>query len=189
MIQRLIAWKLCTLMRWLDDSVPSEKIQAFLQKNSTDIPKTSKEIIPSPELIQNWLTDHSAGKGEKDIEITPQTRSIMVWMDEHGDASQQKVALDIMEHLLRHVEVKRKKCFITGVEYRTTDHIWQQRHDVSILFCRYAIRHHDLRFLNAAFKLNDWAFRHYQHAKPSAAKSSYLAALQEQELAAKELLR
>jgi hypothetical protein len=43
--------------------------------------------------------------------------------------------------------------------------------------------------LNAAIKLNDWAFHRYQHEKKPEILSLYLSALQAQETAIQELLR
>lgn len=144
-MRRLLAWKRDTLTRWLDESVPSEKLAAFLKAHSSEIAKLPDPVIPT-------------------------------------DAE--------MEKTLRHVEVKRRQCFVTSESPRLTHtQLWNKRHEIAILFCRYARLHNDLRYLNAAFKLNDWAFKRYQHSRPSEAKTMYLAALQEQELAAQELLK
>lgn len=144
-MHRALAWKRDTLIRWLDESVPPEKLAAFLAVHSSEIAKLPEPVIPTEAE---------------------------------------------MEKTLRHVEVKRRQCFVSREAPRLTQtQLWVKRHKTAILFCRYARLHCDLRYLNAAFKLNDWAFRRYQHSHPSDAKSLYLAALQEQELTAQELLK
>ena len=63
-----------------------------------------------------------------------------------------------LETLMRHVEVKREDClsrFEPTVEDRTQRAL--QYLNVAILFSRRAKREMDIRFLNAALKLNDWA--------------------------------
>ena len=62
------------------------------------------------------------------------------------------------ETLLRHVEVKRVQClsqFAPAVDDRVEQVL--QYLDVAIVFSRHARRARDIRFLNAALKLNDWA--------------------------------
>lgn len=72
-------------------------------------------------------------------------------------ASQQRISR-YFETLLRHVEVKRVQClsqFTPAVDDRVERVL--QYLDVAILFSRHARRARDIRFLNAALKLNDWA--------------------------------
>ena len=63
-----------------------------------------------------------------------------------------------LEKLLRHVEVRRERC-LTDFDppTATLSDRWRQLLDVAILFSRYARQHRDIRFLNAALKLGDWA--------------------------------
>jgi len=59
---------------------------------------------------------------------------------------------------------------------------------MAIFFSCYARRHEDLRFLNAAFKLNEWLASDYKKMKGTALRLYFLKALAEQEISAKELL-
>jgi hypothetical protein len=94
-----------------------------------------------------------------------------------------------LEILLRHTEVKRRRCFSALRPPAPPEQLWFERHDIAILFCHQARRYGDLRFLNAAFKLNDWAFRRYRGCSDWKRLCRYLKALAEQEKAARELLR
>ena len=82
-------------------------------------------------------------------------------------ASAKAVVQDNLERLLRHVEVKRKEALVAKQDTPDSDTLWLERHAVALLFCHQASRSHDLRFLNAAMKLNDWAFPYYQRRSPS----------------------
>jgi hypothetical protein len=68
------------------------------------------------------------------------------------------------------------------------DTLWLERHAVAVLFCHQAQCSHDLRFLNAALKLNDWAFPYYQKPVSKQRLASYVQALNAQEQAIQELL-
>ncbi|BBB49514.1 hypothetical protein [Pelolinea submarina] len=94
----------------------------------------------------------------------------------------------LMENLLRHVEVKRQASLSKFSQELPQEAQWLERSDVSILFSRYARRRHDLRFLNAAFKMNEWYLKHTQRTDSEAVHVRFLLALAEQELSAKELL-
>ena len=94
---------------------------------------------------------------------------------------------DNLERLLRHVEVKRKEALIARQDTPDSDTLWLERHAVALLFCHQAIRSHDLRFLNAALKLNDWAFPYYQRPVSELRLAGYVQALTAQEQATQEL--
>jgi len=59
---------------------------------------------------------------------------------------------------------------------------------VAVLFARAARRRGDLRFLNAAFKLNDWAYPVHRRIRPGPRLARYLLSLAEQETAVSEEL-
>jgi hypothetical protein len=101
--------------------------------------------------------------------------------------SDQESLLDgLYESLLRHVEVRREDAL--RVEAASADRTWLERHDVAIAFCRQARRRGDLRLLNAAFKLTDWAFRSHRRLAPSPRLARFLLVIAEQETSANALL-
>lgn len=93
----------------------------------------------------------------------------------------------LMERLLRHVEVKRQKALRKFAPDLSAEAQWLERCDVSILFSHYARRRKDLRFLNAALKMNEWYLKESQRGT-DAVQARLLLALAEQELSAGELL-
>jgi hypothetical protein len=109
-------------------------------------------------------------------------------LDEEDDPQLRGFLTLSLEGLLRHVEVKRRDCLSEFYPPLRAEEFWLQRHDISILFSRHARRRGDLRMLNAAFKLNDWAYPHYCRNALRAPLARYLLALTEQEIAAKELM-
>ncbi len=93
----------------------------------------------------------------------------------------------LMERLLRHVEVKRQKALRKFAPELSAEAQWLERCDVSVLFSHYARRRHDLRFLNAAFKMNEWYLKE-SRGESDAVQARLLLALTEQEICAGELL-
>ncbi len=82
--------------------------------------------------------------------------------------------------LLRHVELKRREALRLrpgGTPLET----WMERDETAILFVRAAKTWGDLRYLNAAMKLNDWGYAVHRRAVPVQLRARYLLALAEQE--------
>jgi hypothetical protein len=86
------------------------------------------------------------------------------------------------------VEVKRQNALRKFSPILPTEAQWLERCDVSILFSRIARRRGDLRFLNAAFKMNEWYLKELRSLNMDTVQVRLLLALAEQELSAGELL-
>lgn len=85
-----------------------------------------------------------------------------------------------LERLLRWVEVKRQAALeLAGKHDQISE--WLERHAIAILFSRAAREMSDLRYLNAALKLNDWAFPAHQRMRSGPPIARYLWSLAEQE--------
>ena len=93
-----------------------------------------------------------------------------------------------MENLLRHVEVKRRQALRKFSPILSIEAQCLERCDVSILFSRFARRRGDLRFLNAALKMNEWYLKEVRSLNMDMVQVRLLLALAEQELSARELL-
>ncbi len=92
-----------------------------------------------------------------------------------------------LDRILRHVEVKRSACLEKTAPTHSTERVTLERLDTAILFSRVAKRDNDIRFLNAALKLNDWSFKPCAYGSDDV-RARYLLSLAEQESAAKEML-
>ena len=88
----------------------------------------------------------------------------------------------VVESLLRHVELQRERA-LENLKARDRDQIWLERHNAVILLVRAAGRYHDPRYLNAALKLNDYAWRTGHRFELDHRHVKYLQALAEVELA------
>lgn len=93
-----------------------------------------------------------------------------------------------LESFLRHVETKRRRSITEFSEVLSEQQKLYERICISVLFSRHARRNNDPRFLNAAFKLNEWLISSYQKMKDDYLRSFLLLALAEQEFSAKELI-
>ncbi len=133
----------------------------------------------------NWLAEDNCF-GRDGLE--PGCGQFLDWMDGSVNQDNQQILTDTLENLLRQVEVRRKKSLSKFTREISIDQKRLERCDVSILFSRAARRRHDLRFLNAAFKMNEWYMHEFSRAANDACSARLLIALAEQEISAKELL-
>jgi len=92
------------------------------------------------------------------------------------------------QRLLQHAENRRSKSLINYTTEINTQQIFAERAAVSTFFSRFARRHSDLRFINTAFKFNEWLMADYRRIQGFDQKARFLLALAEQEYGAKELL-
>jgi hypothetical protein len=93
------------------------------------------------------------------------------------------------ERLLRHVEYRRRRSLSEFSEDLDSQQIIKEKANLSIFFSRRAMRHNDLRYLNAAFKLNEWLMGAYRKMQGTELRTRFLLALAEQENTAQEMLR
>jgi hypothetical protein len=111
-------------------------------------------------------------------------------LDAAGSAEEIRVAMEQAERLLRHVEIARENALARSMPDLSRGQLALERWDAAILFARIAVRHSDLRFLNAAFKMNDWSLKRHSRPPKLAVELSarFVLSLAEQELAAGALL-
>ncbi len=91
-----------------------------------------------------------------------------------------------LEALLRHVEVWKQGA-LRFVDPQTEKERWQAVASMSLLFNRYAQRVGDFRYLNAALKLNDWAYGYFIKGHNLESQLRFLLALSETEATFLEL--
>ncbi len=134
--------------------------------------------LPSPSGFKDMSTENCFVRGALRLGCGRYLDALSS-TGEEADAS--------VESLLRHVEVKRQRALRKFTRELADEAQWLERCDVSILFSRFARRRHDLRFLNAAFKMNEWYLKEIRGAS-GVVQARQLVALAEQELSAQELL-
>jgi len=179
-------WIVRLSRHWLDDAVTAEQIAAVLEKHPKQL--EIEPIIIDSKSAKTWLSNLPDGKVLVSGKLIPGSGRTLDWLAEHGSTSARAIVNDNLERLLRHVEVKRKEALVAQQDVLDLDTLWLERHAVTVLFCHQAQRSHDLRFLNAAMKLNDWAYPYYQRPVSELRLASYVQALSTQEQAAGELL-
>ena len=108
-------------------------------------------------------------------------------LDSHS--SQEDFVRSEAERLLRHVENRRKKSLSQFSDNLDEQDAFKEKAELAFFFSRYAKRHSDLRFLNAAFKLNEWLMGSYRKVHDKQLREKFLLALAEQENSVVELLR
>ena len=171
------------------------QVQELLQKTKVEISDQLMRKYPPVSKRQNdkkiyekWRSHLAGDKIISRAVVAVGAGIFLDWLADSKKQTSQRFYLDNLELLLRHVEVKRKHALKQFDKEISPDQIWMERHSVAILFCRHARRTKDLRFLNAALKLNDWALQHYKHGISLSLKARYLLAVAEQEYSAQELL-
>ncbi|MCR4414982.1 MAG: hypothetical protein NUV77_21395 [Thermoguttaceae bacterium] len=161
---------------------------AGLLQDSDEAIATEPPGSLSPDELVRWVEGVPEGKVVTAKRLFAGTGRHLAALEETR-LSKYKAFLDrSLESLLRNVEIRRHGSLQPLVPPVTAEDAWVEKHDVAILFAATARRRRDLRFLNAAMKLNDWAFRSHRRLPWGRALSRYLVALAQQELAAKELL-
>ncbi|MGD8603207.1 MAG: hypothetical protein PVF49_01410 [Anaerolineales bacterium] len=201
--------------RLLDDSQPAEKMRAFLRASLQEAcasgPGASQEAsfaqdlaarlklataakgtpaahpkLASPSEFLHWRENLSDERVLTRSGLAPgaglMLLSILDDPGRHATFLQSQLEL-----LLRRVEVKRRAALETAGQLDPQAE-WLERHAVAILFSRAARQTRDLRYLNAALKLNDWAFHSHKNLQAGPRLDRYLWALAEQETSWKELL-
>ena len=148
---------------------------------------------PAADQLQTVRVWRSAlrPKGVLDAgKFAPGAGRFLDTLDALGDPSDQAFALEQSERLMRHVEVRREFALSQSFLDLPAAQLLLERWDVAILFSRISARHRDLRFLNTAFKLNDWSLRRLSRRTGSLDadhRARFLLSLAEQESAAGEL--
>lgn len=146
---------------------------------------TNKKI--SPEAVE-WVNCLEDGKVINQGIVANGTGVNLDLLDECSEDLKGFTA-EVLESLLKHVEVKRKKALKTFSQDFSDGNMLLEGAAISILFSRAARRHMDLRFLNAALKINDWYYPKVRIAVDGKTLIYYLLALTEQEISAVELLQ
>jgi hypothetical protein len=153
------------------------------------LPGSSSEYDISASGVENWLAGLKDQKVIHKGILRANSGKYLDFLDKESKPQYQLFVQDNLERLLRHVEVKRDQCFSQVFPKFTLDNLWLEKDDIAILFCRHSRRSGDLRMLNAAMKLNDWAFPINRKQPPGIRLARYLLALAEQERCVQELMQ
>jgi hypothetical protein len=135
---------------------------------------------------ENWRTALPDGRViNKGVLVYPCAGNLLAILE---SGKGKNVFLDEnMELLLRHVEVKREGALAHFSRSVSKEERWQERCRFVVLFCRYAQRKDDWRFLNAALKLSGWLWEEYRRPFSTLDALDLLMALVEQEAALQEM--
>lgn len=201
-MKAIFASGLTQIARFFDDSIGVESINDFLRAelrslSDQESPDQAKADVrrantllsgEQPACTPRWTTEECLqwrnsltlpsvlSKGV----LARGTGAALYSLDCHGV---ERPFVDAnLESLLRHVEVKRRQALQKISPAVEEDELWLERQDVAILFISATARRQDLRFLNAALKLNDWSYREYTKRRRNvSSKARFLLALAEQE--------
>jgi hypothetical protein len=140
------------------------------------------------QKVDEWVNSLEHGKVINQGIIAVGTGVYLEMLDESGEELK-SFSKNALESLLRHVEVKRKKSLDSFSQSLSYKEKILEGLAISILFCRTARRHADIRFLNTALKMNDWVFPMVKNEVSGNPLILYLVALTEQEISVMELLQ
>ncbi len=214
MIKKALGWLLGLMAGWFDHETSVENVREFVEKHyrslalKQNLPEETRNDMAQLRklLLQlGWQAGEKADLNVKEKEKTGQApldfadlnpancfeRGVLRpgcgrYLDQFSTANAERDVL--MQRLLRHVEVKRQASLQKFSQELPAEAQWLERCDISILFSHYARRTRDLRFLNAAFKLDEWNIKMMRRSLSDAGRVRLLLALAEQEISAKELL-
>jgi hypothetical protein len=103
------------------------------------------------------------------------------------DPETDSIVLPVVESLLRHIELRKDRALRLSPA-GSEGEAWIERHGASILLARAAVRYSDPRYLNAALKLNDRAWRFHRRVQLDRRHVLFLRALAEAELGLRKVV-
>jgi hypothetical protein len=122
--------------------------------------------LPGKVQAEEWFENRGADELVIKAQVERFTALRLLVLLSEGEGFRKDEVIRALEGLLRHVEVRRKACLSLRRAENPMDR-WYEVHDTAILFARTALRLGDLRYLNAAMKLNDWALRVHRRSVPA----------------------
>lgn len=184
-LARCIRW---IARRWFTEDVPARELHSFLQRHGE---RAAAYPRPTAAEAQRWLARLPEGKALVRGNLVAGSGVMLDVLAEQGMAAGQVTAN--LERLLKQVEVRRQAALGKLASDASPLEIWRQKQAVAWAFSRHARRSGDLRYLNAALKLNDWSYRRLRQFPASLRMKGdwlavYLTALAAAEAAAGELL-
>lgn len=172
------------LQKEMDDLKALLRQLGWLKEDQTVL----AEAGPLPKPDENWRALLVQGRIFDKQSWQAGSVNKLLYLLEESDPSIQRAIHQTMEALLRHIEIKRQKSLRKFQPPLTRSQQRLERHAISVLFSRYARQEGDLRFLNAALKMNEWFAQHDRVFASALERVRRLRALAEQELSARELL-
>ena len=95
----------------------------------------------------------------------------------------------VMEKLLRHVEIRRTTCLLPEVSGDSKEQNRLDKNSIAAAFVQFGERTVDLRYLNAAMKLNDQELRHQYRTRPGPCSAKFIWCLALQERAVQKVVQ
>ena len=204
MMRRLMEWVLENASSLVDDTVPQADLYRFLEEqlellvathpdSQLESPPIIKEIRQacerlrrfSPFTIPDLPQAQVSGDPGEGVRYTGELVlggriSLQALRALRDGAWSHDARNQNLDKLLRRIEVKRRAAlkFDTPVSERER---WQWAAELSLVFSRHALTSQDVRYLNTAMKLNDWAFAYCSKRSTNQACQSFLLAALEAE--------
>jgi len=204
MMRNLAARLLDFLADWLDDAVPAAVLQAFLNAELTrrnerqdlagdavvqqarshareagliepqqeTLAASLRTALPSPETCAQWIEELENDRIARWKGVHAGTSAVVLAMYMDSRDSMDKW----LETLLRHVEVRRRQALGRLPDGKPEGQLLE-RSQTAYLFSRVAVDRADMRYLNAALKLNDWSFQDVRRRSSCSETDWYLLAL------------
>jgi hypothetical protein len=185
--QALVHWIRAVAKR-SDDSLPASTVKVLLQQHG---PLAEIFLERRSSLFEIWEKEPPGlpdGRTLTKVGVHRYAGLILDWHLEQGRRKALEDLLHVAEQLLLHVEVKRKAS-LRAAYSATAMEAWGEKLSIAIFFCHVAQKQNDLRFLNTALKINDWAYRFFRERMIPPQASIFIASLQEQESSMEGLLQ
>lgn len=142
--------------------------------------------LPTQEEARAWLKKQDIKQFIKHGTVERFTAKHILVLVEHQHGEQDLEIKGFIEKMLRHVEVRRKDCLRLRHGGSLADR-WFERHDASILMALSAREFNDLRYLNVAMKLMDWALPVHRRSVPADLLARYILAISEVQIAMEKM--
>jgi len=191
-VKRLVAKFLLEFAaKIVDDTVPVERLHAHLQRMDqvAQANRNDDAVVQAYLLTRSgrnaWSSDDLAWEGK----IIEGGRVATGVVERLANSPSSPAASRAAERLMRFVEVKRADARQQFGLPGDADSTWWDYLWTAILLSRLTLVSHDIRFVNTALKMNDWAFRSLASREGESVGMLFALSLAEQERAFGEVSR
>jgi hypothetical protein len=143
--------------------------------------------LPEIEDSLEWIDRQSKRSIVVKGTVERSTASHLITLLQHSNLANEYDLKPIFKTLMRNIELKRKRGLQLRSGGNTTDR-WFELHDTAILMARGACTYNDLRYLNSALKLIDWALPVHRRSVPVELLARYVLAVSEVQAALEVLV-
>jgi hypothetical protein len=159
----------------------------FYVNEPPSLPADASFELPELQHSLDWIEQYSDRSIVIEGTVERSTASHLITLLQRPEQTKIRDLKPMLEALMRNIELRRQRCLQLRNGGSPIDR-WFELHDTVILMARAASRYNDIRYLNAAIKLIDWALPVHRRSVPVDLLARYILAVSEVQSAFEELI-